>query len=85
MAGEDLKRLWEQFLQLELIDSHEEAGNLTAKTARGYRLHGRHDAIGCRLDGDRVHFVPVVRREDPVESGHRATRYRRARTGREPG
>ena len=39
MAGEDLKRLWEQFLQLELIDSHEEAGNLTAKTARGYRLH----------------------------------------------
>ena len=39
MAGEELKRLWEQFLQLELIDSHEEAGNLTAKTARGYRLH----------------------------------------------
>ena len=48
-----LGKLHEQYRQLLLIDSHEEAGNLTPKTAAIYRVHVLRGGsiIGFPLDG----------------------------------
>jgi hypothetical protein len=48
-----LGRLREQYHQLLLIDSHEEAGNLTARTAACYRVHVLRGGsiFGFPLDG----------------------------------
>jgi hypothetical protein len=51
--AERLRRLREQHHQLLLIDSHEEAGNLTAETAACYRVHVLRGGsiFGFPLDG----------------------------------
>ena len=48
-----LSKLREQHHQLELIDSHEETGNLTAETAARYRVHVLRGGsiFGFPLDG----------------------------------